>query len=81
MYILWLGVSMNPTVCVFAELELGSNPKSNASAAVSSTSFSVTPCRRIRSGSTWTWSCFRRSPHIAMFATPGTRIRRKLIFQ
>ena len=72
---------MKPTVCVLAELESSSSPKSNASAAVSSTAFSVTPCRRIRSGSTWTCSCFRRSPHMATFATPGTRIRRKLIFQ
>jgi hypothetical protein len=81
MYILWFGVSMNPTICVLAELECASSPKFKASAAVSSTSFSVTPCRRIRSGSTWTCSCFKRSPHMAMFATPGTRIKRKLIFQ
>ena len=37
---------------------------------------SVTPCRRSRSGSTCTWSCWSRRPQIETLATPGTPIRR-----
>ena len=45
------------------------------------TSSSVTPLARSRSGSTCTWSIWRRSPQIGTLATPGTRNNLARIFQ
>ncbi len=45
------------------------------------TSSSVTPLARSRTGSTWTWSIWSRSPQMGTFATPGTRNNLARIFQ
>ena len=61
----WLGPSRNPPAVT-----------DMASRVEVTTSCSVTPLARRRSGSTSTCSCRSRCPQIATFATPGTAISR-----
>ena len=58
-----------------------SRPASSASATAVETASIVTLCSRRRFGSIWIVGISMRSPQIGTFATPGTRIRRVLIFQ
>ncbi len=76
----WLGLSTNPPVPgVEASTKLSGDTHSALPVVVSTWS-SETPRFRSRSGSTWTWSCWSRSPQMATLATPGTPIRRGRIF-
>jgi hypothetical protein len=77
----WFGVSMNPPVPILLPSAKRSRPASSAVEVDSIACSSVMPCCRIRFGSTSTWYCFRCSPQMATFATPGTRSRRALTFQ
>ena len=75
------GVSTNPPVPTTWPSENCSSPVSSALDVVSIRSSSAMRSVRRRDGSTSTWTCLRRSPQIATFATPGTRSIRARIFQ
>ena len=70
------GVSMKPPVPGVDASRKVSGETTWALPAVSTTWLRVTPCRRSRSGSTCTCSCWSRMPQIETLATPGTPISR-----
>ena len=77
----WLGVSTKPPVPMTAPSVYCRIPASTAWPVASITWSRETCSARRRLGFTSTCICFRRSPQIATFATPGTPSSRARIFQ